>query len=50
MAKPLLPPEGSLNSSLTEKSLKDAVLEITSLTGLPKRQIYQKALALTKKD
>lgn len=39
-----------LEQALSEKSLKDAVLEITSLTGLPKRQIYQKALALTKKD
>lgn len=39
-----------LEQALLEKSLKDAVSEITSLTGLPKRQIYQKALALSKKE
>lgn len=37
-----------LEQALAEKSVKDAVADIVALTGLPKRQVYQKALALMK--
>lgn len=40
--------ETLLREALTRASLKDAVAEVVSATGLPRREIYQRALALTK--
>jgi 16S rRNA (cytidine1402-2'-O)-methyltransferase len=37
-----------LRAALTRTSLKDAVAEVASATGEPRRDIYQRALALTK--
>ena len=35
-----------LRQALTRASLKDAVAEVAAATGLPKREVYQRALAL----
>jgi 16S rRNA (cytidine1402-2'-O)-methyltransferase len=40
--------EALLREALTRSSLKDAVAEIAEATGLPRRQLYQQALELTK--
>ena len=40
--------EAMLREALTRSSLKDAVAEIAETTGLPRRQLYQRALELTK--
>jgi len=37
-----------LRQALARTSLKDAVGEVASLTGLPRRELYQRALALAK--
>jgi 16S rRNA (cytidine1402-2'-O)-methyltransferase len=37
-----------LRAALARASLKDAVSEVAGATGLPRREIYQRALALTK--
>lgn len=37
-----------LRAALARASLKDAVGEVADATGLPRRQLYQRALALTK--
>ena len=37
-----------LRAALLRVSLKDAVGEVADATGLPRREIYQRALALTK--
>jgi len=37
-----------LREALARSSLKDAVAEIAEVTGLPRRQLYQRALELTK--
>jgi 16S rRNA (cytidine1402-2'-O)-methyltransferase len=37
-----------IRNSLTRLSLKDAVSEIAESTGVPRREVYQRALALTK--
>lgn len=47
------PPDASeldeiIRNSLTRLSLKDAVSEIAESTGVPRREVYQRALALTK--
>ena len=39
-----------LREALTRSSLKDAVAEIAEATGLPRRQLYQQALELTKQS
>jgi len=39
-----------LRQALARVSLKDAVGEVASATGLPRRELYQRALALTKED
>jgi len=39
-----------LRQALARLSLKDAVEEVASATGLPRREIYQRALALAKED
>ena len=40
--------EALLREALARRSLKDAVDEIAEATGLPRRQLYQRALELTK--
>lgn len=40
--------EALLREALARTSLKDAVAEIAEATGLPRRQLYQQALELTK--
>ena len=40
--------EPLLREALARSSLKDAVAEIAETTGLPRRQLYQRALKLTK--
>ncbi len=40
--------EEMLREALAKNSLKDAVAEIAEATGLPRRQLYQRALELTK--
>lgn len=40
--------EAMLREALARGSLKDAVAEIAETTGLPRRQLYQRALELTK--
>jgi 16S rRNA (cytidine1402-2'-O)-methyltransferase len=40
--------EALLRQALARSSLKDAVAEIAEATGLPRRQLYQQALELTK--
>lgn len=42
--------EALLREALTKGSLKDAVGEIAEATGLPRRQLYQRALELTKQS
>jgi 16S rRNA (cytidine1402-2'-O)-methyltransferase len=40
--------EALLREALNRVSLKDAVAEVADATGLPRRELYQRALALTK--
>jgi 16S rRNA (cytidine1402-2'-O)-methyltransferase len=40
--------ETLLRQALSRVSLKDAVAEVAAATGLPRRELYQRALALTK--
>ena len=40
--------ETLLRQALARVSLKDAVGEVADATGLPRREVYQRALALTK--
>ncbi|MFY9695863.1 MAG: 16S rRNA (cytidine(1402)-2'-O)-methyltransferase [Xanthobacteraceae bacterium] len=40
--------ETMLRQALKRVSLKDAVAEVADATGLPRREVYQRALALTK--
>jgi 16S rRNA (cytidine1402-2'-O)-methyltransferase len=40
--------EAMLREALARSSLKDAVAEIAEATGVPRRQLYQRALELTK--
>jgi 16S rRNA (cytidine1402-2'-O)-methyltransferase len=40
--------ETLLRQALARVSLKDAVAEVAAATGLPRRELYQRALALTK--
>ncbi len=42
--------EAMLRQALRRVSLKDAVGEVADATGLPRREVYQRALALTKGD
>ncbi len=37
-----------LRRALARVSVKDAVSEVASATGLPRRKVYQRALALAK--
>jgi 16S rRNA (cytidine1402-2'-O)-methyltransferase len=41
--------DGLLRQALARLSLKDAVGEVASMTGLPRRELYQRALALAKR-
>jgi 16S rRNA (cytidine1402-2'-O)-methyltransferase len=40
--------EALLRAALARSSLKDAVAEVAGTTGLPRRELYQRALSLTK--
>jgi 16S rRNA (cytidine1402-2'-O)-methyltransferase len=40
--------DGLLRQALSRASVKDAVAEVAVATGLPRRDVYQRALALTK--
>jgi 16S rRNA (cytidine1402-2'-O)-methyltransferase len=40
--------DGLLRQALARVSVKDAVGEVAAATGLPRREIYQRALALAK--
>lgn len=40
--------ESLLSAALSRTSLKDAVAEVAAATGLPRRELYQRALALAK--
>lgn len=40
--------DAALKAALKKSSLKDAVAEVTKASGAPKRDVYQRALALTK--
>jgi 16S rRNA (cytidine1402-2'-O)-methyltransferase len=42
--------DGLLRRTLGEASLKDAVSIVAEATGQPRREIYQRALALAKSD
>ena len=42
--------ETLLRAALSRTSLKDAVAEVAGATGLPRRQLYQRALSLAKED
>src|SRR5579863_2422639 len=42
--------EAMLREALARNSLKDAVAEIAEATGVPRRQLYQRALELTKQS
>jgi 16S rRNA (cytidine1402-2'-O)-methyltransferase len=42
--------DGLLRQALVRVSLKDAVAEVAEATGLPRRELYQRALALTKEQ
>jgi 16S rRNA (cytidine1402-2'-O)-methyltransferase len=42
--------EPLLRAALARASLKDAVSEVTQATGLPRREVYRRALALVKGD
>jgi 16S rRNA (cytidine1402-2'-O)-methyltransferase len=39
-----------LRQALARASVKDAVAEVAMATGQPRRDVYQRALALTKGD
>jgi 16S rRNA (cytidine1402-2'-O)-methyltransferase len=39
-----------LRNALSRVSVKDAVSEVAGVTGVPRRDVYQRALALTKED
>jgi 16S rRNA (cytidine1402-2'-O)-methyltransferase len=39
-----------LRAALTRASLKDAVSEVAQATGLPRREVYRRALALSKEE
>jgi len=39
--------DAMLENALKRTSLKDAVAEVTTMTGLPRRDIYARALALS---
>ena len=39
-----------LRAALTRASLKDAVSEVAQATGLPRREVYRRALALVKEE
>jgi 16S rRNA (cytidine1402-2'-O)-methyltransferase len=39
-----------LRKALTRVSMKDAVAEVAMATGQPRREVYQRALTLTKDD
>jgi 16S rRNA (cytidine1402-2'-O)-methyltransferase len=40
--------DAMLRSALAGESLREAVAAVTEATGLPRRQVYQRALALGK--
>ena len=40
--------ETLLRQALARVSLKDAVAEVAAATGVPRRELYQRALALAK--
>lgn len=42
--------DAMLENALGRASLKDAVAEVVSMTGLPRREVYARALALTKEE
>ena len=42
--------DAMIENALRRASLKDAVAEVVSVTGLPKREIYQRALELSRED
>ncbi|WP_323035724.1 16S rRNA (cytidine(1402)-2'-O)-methyltransferase [Pararhodobacter sp.] len=42
--------DGALRAALDGSTLREAVDDVSAMTGLPRRQVYQRALALTQKD
>jgi 16S rRNA (cytidine1402-2'-O)-methyltransferase len=40
--------DGLIRQALDRLSVKEAVAEIAAVTGMPRREVYQRALALTK--
>jgi 16S rRNA (cytidine1402-2'-O)-methyltransferase len=42
--------DAMLSNALTRASMKDAVAEVAAATGLPRRDVYQRALALERND
>jgi 16S rRNA (cytidine1402-2'-O)-methyltransferase len=42
--------DGLLRQALGRASVKDAVSEVAAATGLPRREVYQRALAMAKED
>lgn len=42
--------DGALAAALVGSTLREAVDQVSAMTGLPRRQVYQRALALSKKD
>ncbi|MFN4100701.1 MAG: rRNA (cytidine-2'-O-)-methyltransferase, partial [Pararhodobacter sp.] len=42
--------DAALRAALAETSLREAVDDVAAATGLPRRQVYQRALGLAKGD
>ena len=42
--------DGSLEAALKNHSIKDAAALVAAELGMPKREVYARALALAKKD
>lgn len=47
---PQADPDALLRAALATHSLKEAVAQVTAATGLPRRQVYARALALAPRD
>jgi len=48
--RPAIDLDAALQSALGQGSLKDAVANVTLKTGLPRRAVYDRALALTRRS
>jgi 16S rRNA (cytidine1402-2'-O)-methyltransferase len=47
---PVADPDALLRAALATHTLKEAVAQVTAATGLPRRQVYARALALAPRD